>query len=162
MRMPFTQSWTPLFLYISCTRQWKDRFLLIDWMQNTQTRGVLFMRESWQAYNTCSTHRLTTLVLLIPEGIVECRTAVHPVHAFTSIGRDCVGCFIGTWKGECFGSSSRGQPLHQVTQRQVIKFADPTRRSGHTTCYTHCIGMCISSGIKASVSSVGLFLSLVG
>jgi hypothetical protein len=31
---------------------------------------------------------------------------------------------------------SRGQPrgalpLHQVTQRQFIKFADPTRRSGH-------------------------------
>jgi hypothetical protein len=36
----------------------------------------------------------------------------------------------------CLGSSSRGQPrgalpLHQVTQRQFIKFADPMRRSGH-------------------------------
>jgi hypothetical protein len=61
---------------------------------------------------------------------------VHPVRAFTSIGCDCVGCFVDTWKGDCLGSSSRGQPhgalpLHQVTQRQFIKFADPTRRSGH-------------------------------
>ena len=79
---------------------------------------------------------LTTFVLLIPEGVVERRTAVHPVRAFTSIGRDCVGCFVDTWKGDCLGRSSRGQPrgalpLHQVTQRQFIKFADPTRRSGH-------------------------------
>lgn len=114
-----------------------------------------------------SLERLATLVLSIPEGVVERRTAVHPVCAFTSIGRDCVGCFVGTWKGDCLGSSSCGQPhgalpLHQVTQRQVIKFADPTRRSGHTTCYTRCIGVCISTGIKASVSSVGLFLFLVG
>jgi hypothetical protein len=47
-----------------------------------------------------------------------------------------VGCFVDTWKGDCLGSSSRGQPrgalpLHQVTHRQFIKFADPTRRSGH-------------------------------
>ena len=96
-----------------------------------------------------SLERLATLVLSIPEGVVERRTAVHPVRAFTSIGRDCVGCFVGTWKGDCLGSSSRGQPrgalpLHQVTQRQVIKFADPTRRSGHKTCYTRCIGMCAS------------------
>jgi hypothetical protein len=100
----------------------------------------LFLRESRKA---CK------LVLSIPEGIVERRTAVHPVHAFTSIGRDCVGCFVGTWKGDCLGSSSRGQPhgalpLHQVTQRQVIKFADPTRRSGHTTCYTCYKGVLIS------------------
>lgn len=99
-----------------------------------------------------SLERLATLVLSIPEGVVERRTAVHPVRAFTSIGRDCVGCFVGTWKGDCLGSSSRGQPrgalpLHQVTQRQVIKFADPTRRSGHTTCYTRCIGVCISRSI---------------
>ena len=97
-----------------------------------------------------SLERLATLVLSIPEGVVERRTAVHPVRAFTSIGRDCVGCFVGTWKGDCLGSSSRGQPrgalpLHQVTQRQVIKFADPTRRSGHTTCYTRCIGVCASA-----------------
>jgi len=114
-----------------------------------------------------SLERLATLVLSIPEGVVERRTAVHPVRAFTSIGRDCVGCFVGTWKGDCLGSSSRGQPrgalpLHQVTQRQVIKFADPTRRSGHTTCYTRCIGVCTSSGTRASVYSLGLFLFLVG
>ena len=83
-----------------------------------------------------SLERLATLVLSIPEGVVERRTAVHPVRAFTSIGHDCVGCFVGTWKGDCLGSSSRGQPrgalpLHQVAQRQFIKFADPTRRSGH-------------------------------
>jgi hypothetical protein len=83
-----------------------------------------------------SLERLATFVLLIPEGVVERRTAVHPVRAFTSIGHDCVGCFVDTWKGDCLGSSSRGQPrgalpLHQVTQRQFIKFADPTRRSGH-------------------------------
>jgi hypothetical protein len=52
----------------------------------------LFLRESREA---CK------LVLLIPEGIVERRTAVHPVHAFTSIGRDCVGCFVSMWKGGC-------------------------------------------------------------
>jgi hypothetical protein len=83
-----------------------------------------------------SLERLATFVLSIPEGVVERRTAVHPVRAFTSIGRDCVGCFIDTWKGDCLGSSSRGQPrgalpLHQVTHRRFIMFADPTRRSGH-------------------------------
>ena len=56
--------------------------------------------------------------------------------AFTSIRHDCVGCFVSTWKGDCLGSSSCGQPrgalpLHQVTQRQVIKFADPSRGLGH-------------------------------
>ena len=159
MRMlPFTPSWTPLFLHISCTRQWKDRF---SWL-------IQFRIHKLVEFCLCvSLERLTTLVLLIPEGIVERRIAVHPVRAFTSTGRDFVGCFVGTWMGDWLGSSSRGQPrgalpLHQVTQRQVIKFADPTRRSGHTTCYTHCIGVCISSGIKASISSVGLFLFLVG
>jgi hypothetical protein len=83
-----------------------------------------------------SLERLATFVLSIPEGVVERRTAVHPVRAFTSIGCDCVGCFIDTWKGDCLSSSSRGQPrgalpLHQVTQRHFIKFVDPTRRSGH-------------------------------
>ena len=102
-----------------------------------------------------SLERLTTLVLSIhvvlsiPEGIVERRTAVHPVLAFKSIGCDCMGCFVGMWKGDCLNSSSRGQPrsalpLHQVTQRQVIKFEDPTRRSGHTTYCTRRIGVCIS------------------
>jgi hypothetical protein len=100
----------------------------------------LFLHESREA---CK------LVLSIPEGNVERRTAVHPVCAFTSIGRDCVGCFVGMWKGDCLGSSSRGQPhgalpLHQVTQRQVIKFTDLTRRSGHTTCYMCYKGVCIS------------------
>jgi hypothetical protein len=104
----------------------------------------------------CESREARKLVLSIPEGIVERRTAVHPVHAFTSIGHDCVGCFIGTWKGDCFGSSSRGQPrgalsLHQVTQRQVIKFADPTRRSGHTTSYTRYKGMCTSTAASAWV-----------
>jgi hypothetical protein len=95
-----------------------------------------------------SLERLATFVLSIPEGVVERRTAVHPVRAFTSIGRDCVGCYVVTWKGDCLGISSRGQPrgalpLHQVTQRQFIKFADPTRhnkllhvlpRRVHITC----------------------------
>ena len=156
--LPFTQTWTPLFLYISCTRQWKDWFLLIDWMQNTQTRGVLFMRESWQAYNTCSFDSWGNCRM------PNCGSPSSCLHIYRAWLR---GLFVGTWKGDCFGSLSRGQPrgalpLHQVTQQQVIKFADPTRRSGHTTCYTRCIGMCISSGIKASVSSVGLFLFLVG
>jgi hypothetical protein len=108
--------------------------------QKYQLLEFLFLHESREA---CK------LVLSIPERIVERRTAVHPVRAFTSIGRDCVGCFIGAWKGDCLGSSSHGQPhdalpLHQVTQRQVIKFTDPMRRSGHTTCYTHYKGVCIS------------------
>jgi hypothetical protein len=67
-----------------------------------------------------SLERLATFVLSIPEGVVEHRTAVHPVCAFTSIGRDWVSCFVDTWKGDCLGSSSRGQPrgalpLHLVT-----------------------------------------------
>jgi hypothetical protein len=81
---------------------------------------------------------------------------VHPVRAFTSIGHDYVGCFIDTWKGDCLGSSSRGQlhgalPLHQVTRRQVIKFVDPTRRSDHTTCSTRYKGMCISQPHNAVI-----------
>jgi hypothetical protein len=40
-----------------------------------------------------SLDRLTILVLSIPEGVVECRTVVHPVGAFTSIRRDCVGWY---------------------------------------------------------------------
>jgi hypothetical protein len=47
-----------------------------------------------------SLERLATFVLSIPEGVVERRTAVHPVRAFTSIGRDCVGCFVDMWKGD--------------------------------------------------------------
>jgi hypothetical protein len=68
-----------------------------------------------------SLERLATFVLSIPEGVVERRTAVHPVRAFMSIGRDCVGCFISMWKCDCLGSLSRGTALqctrlHQVTQ----------------------------------------------
>jgi len=53
-----------------------------------------------------SLERLTTLVLSIPEGIVERRTAVHPVRAFTSIGRDRVGY-----------SSVRGRVIVSVVRR---------------------------------------------
>jgi hypothetical protein len=121
--------------------------------------------NSWSFCLCVSLERLATLVLSIPEAVVERRTSVHPVHAFTYIGCDCVGCFVGTWKDDCLGSSSCGQrcgalPLHQVTQRQFIKFADPTRRSGHNILL-HVLHS-ISYGIKASVSSVGLFLFLVG
>ena len=57
----------------------------------------LFQRESREA---CK------LVLSIPEGVVERRTAVHPVCAFTSIRRDCVGC-----------SSVRGRVIVSVVRR---------------------------------------------
>jgi hypothetical protein len=55
-----------------------------------------------------SLERLATFVLSIPEGAVERQTVVHRVCAFTSIGCDCVGCFIDTWTGDFLGSSSRG------------------------------------------------------
>jgi hypothetical protein len=111
-------------------------YLVIDNERTTFDELNLQYTNSWSFCLCVSLERLATLVLSIPEGVVERRTSVHPVCAFTSIGRDCVGCFIGMWKGDCLGSSSRGQPrgalpLHQVTQRQFIKFADPTRRSGH-------------------------------
>jgi hypothetical protein len=123
--------------------------------------------NSWNSYSCVSLEWLANLCLLIPEGIVERRTALHPVRDFTSIGHDCVDCFIGMWKGDCLGSSSRGQPrgalpLHQVTQRQFIKFADPTGRSGHNNLlhvlprHVHIIWY------QSSVSSVGLFLFLLG
>jgi hypothetical protein len=94
-----------------------------------------------------SLERLATFVLSIPEGVVERRTAVHLVGAFMSIGCDCVGCFVDTWNGDCLGSSSRGQPrgvlpLHRVTQRQFIKFADPPRRSGHNNL-RHVLPRCV-------------------
>jgi hypothetical protein len=53
-----------------------------------------------------SLERLAKLVLSIPEGVVERRTAVHPVCAFTSIRRDCVGC-----------SSVRGRVIVSVVRR---------------------------------------------
>jgi hypothetical protein len=53
-----------------------------------------------------SLERLATFVLSIPEGVVERRTALHPVRAFTSIGRDCVGF-----------SSIRGRVIVSVVRR---------------------------------------------
>ena len=132
----FHQTETPLVLYIHVM----DDVNKNSWLQfqKYQLLEFLFQRESWEA---CK------LVLSIPEGVVERRTTVHPVCAFTSIRRDCVGCFVGTWKGDYLGSSSRGQPrgalpLHQVTQRQVIKFMDPSRRSGHIYS-SHVIHRCV-------------------
>jgi hypothetical protein len=157
MRMlAFTQSWMPLSLHISCTRQWKDRSCLVKFRIHKLVEFCLCV----------CLERLAAFVLSIPEGVVERRTVVHPVRAFTSIGRDCVGCFIGTWKGDCLGSLSRGQPrgalpLHQVTQWQVIKFADPTRRLGHTTCYTRCIGVCTSPSIPVLLVRLTLRIELV-
>ena len=120
------QSWTPLSIYIPCTRQWKDTSCLVK-IQNTQTRGVLFMRESWEACKTCSFDSWGSC------RTPNCGSSSLCLHVYTAWLR---GLFVGTWKGDCLGSSSRGQPrgalpLHQVTQRQVIKFANPTRRSGH-------------------------------
>jgi hypothetical protein len=59
----------------------------------------------------------------------------------------CVTSGVLQWKGDCLGSSSRGQPcsalpLHQVTQRQFIKFADPTRRPGHNNLL-HVLPRCV-------------------
>jgi hypothetical protein len=58
-----------------------------------------------------SLESLTTLVLSIPEGVIERRTAVHPVRAFTSIWCDCVGWLVDTWKGDCLGNSPRVRNL---------------------------------------------------
>jgi hypothetical protein len=61
---------------------------------------------------------LTTFILSIPERIVEHRTLVHLIRAFTSIWCDCVGMFcqcveerISQWF--IAGARSRGAPpLH--------------------------------------------------
>ena len=53
-----------------------------------------------------SLERLATLVLSIPEGVVERRTAVHPVRAFTSIG-------VIAWAV----SSVRGRVIVSVVRR---------------------------------------------
>jgi hypothetical protein len=58
----------------------------------------------------------------IPEGIVEQQPLVHPIRAYTSIWRDCVGRFcrcveerMSRWF--IVGARSRGAPpLHHVTQ----------------------------------------------
>jgi hypothetical protein len=85
-------------------------YLVID-NERTAFDGLnLEYTNSWSFCLCVSLERLATLVLSLPEGVVEPRTSVHPVRAFTSIGRDCLGCFIGTWKGDFLGSSSRGQP----------------------------------------------------
>ena len=57
---------------------------ILFWLNSEYTQLVVFCL-------CVSLERLTTLVLSIPEGVVERRTAVHPFRAFTSIGRDCVG-----------------------------------------------------------------------
>ena len=46
-----------------------------------------------------SLDRLAKLVLSIPEGVVERRTAVHPVCAFTSLWRDCMGWHLWCVEG---------------------------------------------------------------
>ena len=46
-----------------------------------------------------SPERLAKLVLLIPEGVVERRTVVHLVCAFTSLRRDCVGWHLWCVEG---------------------------------------------------------------
>ena len=114
-----------------------------------------------------SLERLAKLVLSIPEGVVERRTAVHPVCAFTSIRRDCVGC-----------SSVRGRVIVSVVRRvdslavhclftrsrsDKLSSSRILREDRATmTCLTLSLGVSISSGTKAFVSSVGLFLILVG
>jgi hypothetical protein len=80
---------------------------------------------SWREYlePLVSHECLTTFVLSIPEGIVEHQTLVHPVRAFTSIWRDCVGWFCRCLEGRMSrsfitGARSRGVlPLRQVMQR---------------------------------------------
>jgi hypothetical protein len=114
-----------------------------------------------------SLERLARLVISIPEGVVERRTSVYPVRAFTSIERDCVGCFVGTWKGDCLGVRRVDSlAVHCLFTRScsdnLSSLLILREDRATTTCYMYCIGVCISSGIKASVSSVGLFLFLVG
>ena len=46
-----------------------------------------------------SLERLAKLVLLIPEGVVERRTVVHLVCAFTSLRLDCVGWHLWCVEG---------------------------------------------------------------
>jgi hypothetical protein len=85
-------------------------YLVLD-NEKTDLIFIEFRIHKLVVFCLCVTlERLATFVLSIPEGVVERRTAVHPVRAFTSIGRDCVGCFVDTWKGDCLGNSSRGQP----------------------------------------------------
>jgi hypothetical protein len=50
---------------------------------------------------------LATLVLSIPEGIVEHRTTVHLARASRLYGMIAWAGFIGAWKGGCFGGSSQ-------------------------------------------------------
>jgi hypothetical protein len=96
-----------------------------------------------------SLERLATFVLSIPEGVVKRRTAVHPVRAFTSIGCDCVGCFIGCGRVivlvvhhvdslvvRCLFTRSRSDNL---SSSQILREDRAT-----TTCYTCCLGMCTS------------------
>ena len=84
-----------LYIYLVLDNERLD----LDWLNSEYTNSLCVGLE-----------RLVTLVLSILEGVVEHQTMVHPVRAFMSIGRDCVGCVIGMWKGDCLASSSRGQP----------------------------------------------------
>jgi hypothetical protein len=114
-----------------------------------------------------SLERLAKLVLSIPEGVVERRTAVHPVCAFTSIRRDCVGCSsvrgrvivsvvrrVDSLAVHCLFTRSRSDKL---SSSRILREDRAT-----TTCLTLSLGVSISFGTKAFVSSVGLFLILVG
>jgi hypothetical protein len=102
-----------------------------------------------------SLERLTTLVLSIPEGVVERRTAVHPVCAFTSIRRDCVGCSsvrgrvivsvvrrVDSLAVHCLFTRSRSDNL---SSSQILREDRAT-----TICYTCCIDVCISLGRAAT------------
>jgi hypothetical protein len=96
-----------------------------------------------------SLESLATFVLLIPEGAVERRTVVHPIRDFTSIGRDCVGCFIDSGRVivsvvrhvdslavRCLFTRSRNNNL---SSSKILREDRVT-----TTCYTCCLGACIS------------------
>jgi len=113
--LPFTQSWTPLFLYTSCTRQWKDKFL-IDWTQNTQTRGVLFMRESWEAYNTCSS-----------DSWGNCRTPN------CSSPSSCLHVYRAWLRG--LALSVRGRAIVSVVRRMCKISRCAASSSGHTAIF---------------------------
>jgi hypothetical protein len=65
---------------------------------------------------------LASIVLSIPEGIVEQRTSVQPIRSFMSIWHDCMGRYHRCVEGQMsqwfvVGARSHGvPPLRQVTQ----------------------------------------------
>jgi hypothetical protein len=135
--LPLTQSWTPLSPYISCNRQWKDSFWWIEFRIHKLVE-FLFMRESWEACKTCYF-----------DSWGSCRTpniglSSSCLHFYRAWLRGLFRWYVEGWLS---WSSSRGQPrgalpLHQVMQRQFIKFADPTRRSGHNNLL-HVLHRCV-------------------